>query len=110
MQEGAVVAALWEFVRSDYAMSLCRYCNADPAEWGQITGMFEAVRLLDGKLEVKLTAPFSQKSVQLLDRLAEHLRTNVSHLVKRLVYSINGGWGQTRTWVLQPDGCDGPVG
>ena len=107
--ESAIITALSDFVRSNYAMQLFRYCNADPTDWGQISGMFEAIRLMDGKMNVKLTAPFSQKSSQLLDRLAEHLRTNVPHIVKRLEYSINGGWGQTRTWVLQPDGSSGRV-
>ena len=58
------------------------------------------------KLEVKLTPAFAQKSVQLLDRLAEHLRATVPHIVERLEYSINGGWGQTRTWVLGGVGPD----
>jgi hypothetical protein len=95
----SLVEAIAEFVRSDYAMRLCRYCDADPTGHGQIGGMFESVQLIDEIIDVKLTAPFTQKSDQLLDHLAEHLRYRVPQ-IKRMEYTINGGWGSTRTWIL----------
>ena len=95
----SLVEALAEFVQSEYAMRLCRNCDAEPTRRGQIGGMFESVRLIDAMVDVKLTAPFMQKSDQLLDNLAEHLRHRVPQ-IKRMEYTINGGWGSTRTWIL----------
>lgn len=99
-----VALALAEFVRSDYARSLCRYCNVNPSESGRIEGVFESVWLLDGgKLEIKLRTPVQHRSEHLLGRLAAHLRARAPH-IKQVQYEIGGGWGTTRTWYLQ-----GPV-
>ena len=95
-----LVRVLSGFVRSEYAVKLCRYVDANPADCGQISGMFESVRLVDGVLDVKLTRPFTHQAVPILDRLAEQLRAEAPHIM-RLEYSINGGWGSTRTWVIR---------
>ena len=96
-----VALALAEFVRSDYARSLCQYCNVNPSDHGRIEGVFESVWLLDGgKLDVKLRTPVQHRSEQLLGRLAAHLRARAPH-IKQMQYSIGGGWGTTRTWYLR---------
>ena len=95
----SVSKALAEFVQTDFVIQTAQYCQLNPAEYGKVSGVFEALRLVDTKLYIKLTIPFTQKSDALLDRLAEHLRARVPQL-ERLDYSINGGWGNTRTWIL----------
>ena len=96
-----VALALAEFVRSDYARSLCQYCNVNPSDHGRIEGVFESVWLLDGgKLDVKLRTPVQHRSEQLLGRLAAHLRARAPH-IRQVQYEIGGGWGTTRTWYLR---------
>lgn len=96
-----VTRALAQFVQSDYAHQLCRYCHVNPADYGTIGCIFTSVRLLDdAKLDVKLTMPVEHKSTQLLDRLATHLSTTVPGL-SCLQYEIGGGWGTTKRWYLQ---------
>ena len=94
-----VAQVLAEFVQSEYMLNMCRFCSVNPTECGQVAGTFESVRLVDTTLHVKLTVTYTQKSKQLLDRLAEHLRASVPQIT-RMQYSIGGSWGQTRTWVL----------
>lgn len=93
---------LSEFACSEYVARICRYCSVNPADSGQISGVFESVELRNAKLDVKLTKPLTQKSDQLLGHLAEHLRARAPH-IERLEYTIGGGWGTTRTWILRTD-------
>ena len=96
-----VALALAEFVRSDYARSLCQYCNVNPSDHGRIEGVFESVWLLDGgKLDIKLRTPVQHRSEQLLGRLAAHLRARAPH-IRQMQYEIGGGWGTTRRWYLR---------
>lgn len=80
-----IAAVLAEFVASDYARNLCTYCNVAPTEYGQITGMFEVVRLNGDRLDVKLQQAFEQRSDRLLDKLVKHLRVRLP-VIKRLQY------------------------
>jgi len=72
---------LTEFVLSDYARSLCSYCNVQPTDYGQIDGMFESVRLSERKIIVQVKRPFMQRSTPLLDRLALYLGARIPELV-----------------------------
>ena len=101
LQDPIVQAAFAEFVRTDYALTLCTYCNVNPPDRGQIRSIFPSVRLLGGQtLDVRLNAAITQKSEPLMDRLAKHLRARVPH-IKRLQYQARrGSWGQLRTWYL----------
>ena len=88
-----VTRALTEFVQTDYAGTVCRYCNVNPAAIGQIGCIFESVKIIeDAKLDVKLHGPVEHKADQILNKLAAHLRATVPQL-KRLQYEICGGWG-----------------
>ena len=81
----AVAHVLTEFCQSDYARQACQYCNIAPSEYGKIQGMFKSVRLDETRLVVKLHRSFEQRSAQLLDRLAKHLRARMPQLT-RLIY------------------------
>jgi len=88
---------LTEFVQTDWAKQMCTYCNINPTAYGTIRGMFESVRLVDGKLVVKLNRSFEQRSDKLLDKLVKHLRGKLP--VQRLAY-MSGSPPTTRTYII----------
>lgn len=84
--DGEMVAqVLQEFVETDFCKKICEYCNVGPTAYGQITGIFQSVRLVDNRLVVKLERSVEQRSEKLLDKLAKHLRARLP-LIKRLEY------------------------
>ena len=85
-QMGMVYQVLEEFVQSDFARSLCQYCNVSPTAYGQVRGMFEEVRLHDATLVVNLNRNFEQRSEKLLNKLQQHLRERMGGQVQRLQY------------------------
>lgn len=95
-----ITRALKEFVQSDYARQLCKYCNVNPPDHGTIQGLFVSVRLRGSTLDVKLTTAVEHKYEDLLERLATTLRANTPQGVDVLLYERNGSWGTTRTWRL----------
>jgi hypothetical protein len=78
LDRDSVALVLTEFVRSDYARQTCNNCNVmDVMDYGQIDGMFESVRLVNTKIEVKLKRTFGERNEALLDRLAMYLRARI---------------------------------
>ena len=75
-----VAMVLAEFCQSSYARSICAYCNANPTDYGNIWGMFSSVVCNGDSLAVRLGSNFEQRSTQLLDKLARHLRARLPEL------------------------------
>lgn len=86
MSGESLAQCLAAFAKSDYARQTCEYCNANPADYGQIGGIFEKVRLDGNTLDVKLKYNFEQKSEQLMEQLKRHLRREMP-VIKRLTYA-----------------------
>ena len=84
-----LAVVLSEFVQSDYARECCNYCNIMPLDYGQVEGMFESLQRVDTKLVVKMKRSFEQRSVQLLDKLAKHLRARLPPgSIQRMEYVV----------------------
>ena len=95
-----LAVALSEFVQSDYARECCNYCNIMPLDYGQVDGMFESLQRVDTKLIVKLKRNFEQRNVQLLDKLAKHLRARMPPgQLQRMEYVV-GSPPSTRTIII----------
>jgi len=82
LDRDSVALVLTEFVRSDYALQLCNRANVDGTDYGQISGMFESVRLVNTKIVVKLKQAFGERTESLLDRLAKYFRMRIPHVVE----------------------------
>ena len=95
-----LAVVLSEFVQSDYARECCNYCNIMPLDYGQVEGMFESLQRIDTKLVVKLKRNFEQRNVQLLDKLAKHLRASLPPgALQRMEYVV-GSPPSTRTIII----------
>jgi len=95
-----LAVVLSEFVQSDYARECCNYCNIMPLDYGQVEGMFESLQRIDTKLVVKLKRNFEQRNVQLLDKLAKHLRARMPPgQLQRMEYVV-GSPPSTRTIII----------
>ena len=95
-----LAVVLSEFVQSDYARECCNYCNIMPLDYGQVEGMFESLQRTDTKLVVKLKRNFEQRNVQLLDKLAKHLRARLPPgALQRMEYVV-GSPPSTRTIII----------
>ena len=75
----SVAQVLSEFVGSDYARQVFNNMRAPGTDYGQIRGMFEAVRLRDGTLELTMRQQYNNIE-GLLDRLAKYLRARIPQL------------------------------
>lgn len=75
-----------EFCQSDFARTMCTYCNLNPTDYGKVSGMFESIELVGTQLRVKLRRPFEQRTEKILDRLAKHLRGQTGGAIKTLQY------------------------
>ena len=95
-----LAVVLSEFVQSDYARECRNYCNIMPLDYGQVEGMFESLQRIDTKLVVKLKRNFEQRNVQLLDKLAKHLRARLPPgSIQRMEYVV-GSPPSTRTIII----------
>jgi len=75
----SVALVLTEFVRSDYARQVFNYCRVAGTDYGQIRGMFESVRLVGTKLELKPKQACANVE-GLFDRLAKYLRARIPQI------------------------------
>jgi hypothetical protein len=97
----ALYGALAEFVGSDLARNLCKYCEVSPTEYGQIWGMFEDAGVTEqGILKIKLKRTFEQRSDKLLDLLAKQLRQLGPPHVRQIHYET-GSPPSIRTIVIR---------
>lgn len=89
LDRDSVALVLSEFVQSNYAMQL--FSNAgvqSVTDYGTIPGMFETVRLIDTKVELKLKGSFEGSSLTLMDRCSRYMRARIPevreiHLLSR---------------------------
>ena len=94
----SVAQVLNEFVSSDYVRRVCDSCMVSPTDYGSMRGLFESVRVEDGRLIVRLARQVEEKSASLLDRLARHLRKRMPQ-IKRLEVETRSP-PSTRTIIL----------
>ena len=98
--DGALVAqVLEEFVKSDYARTVCDYCNVQPMSYGNLRGMFEEVKLVDSKIVLRLNDAFQQRAEQILGRLVKHLRARMPGQV-RMVQNEQRSPPSTKTYIV----------
>ena len=94
----AVAQVLMDFCQTDFAKQMCEYCSISPTEFGQLSSMFESVRVEQRKIVVRLNRRFEQRSEKLLDRLVKYLRTEMPQL-KQLQYEVRSP-PTTRTFII----------
>ena len=94
----AVAQVLMDFCQTDFAKKMCEYCSVSPTEFGQLSSMFESVRVEQRKIVVRLNRRFEQRSEKLLDRLVKYLRTEMPQL-KQLQYEVRSP-PTTRTFII----------
>lgn len=74
--DSSTAQVLNEFVQSEFARQIFNTCSVSPTDIGQIRGMFESVRLVGTRLELKL-ARACQNREGLFPRLALYLRARM---------------------------------
>ena len=78
-----VALVLTEFVRSDYARQVCNHHNLSPTDFGQLSGMFEYVKLAGrSTIELKLKKIIDETNEGVLDRVTKYLRERIPSIVE----------------------------
>ena len=85
-----VTQVLTEFVRSEYVTQVCNHYNLEPTDYGQISGIFESVRLDDATLSVKLKRAVGETNEALLERLSKYLRARIAPPISMNVVTRDG--------------------
>ena len=87
LDRDSVALVLSEFVQSDYATQVFNHAGVQSVtDYGTIPGMFETVRLIDAKVELKLKRAFEGSSLTLLDRCSRYMRARIPEL--REIHSV----------------------
>lgn len=75
----SVAHVLITFVQSDYARTVFNYRSAAGTDYGRLGGMFDYVRLVDNRLELKVKQSF-QNVQGLFDRLSKYIRARIPQI------------------------------
>lgn len=87
LDRDSVAQVLTTFVQSDYATQVFNHAGVQSVtDYGTIPGMFETVRLIDAKVELKLKRAFEGSSLALLDRCSRYMRARIPDL--REIHSV----------------------
>jgi len=83
MDRQNVAIVLTDFVRSDYAKTVCNHHNLSPTDFGQLSGMFEYVKLASSStLELKLKRAIDETNEGVLDRVSKYLKERIPAIVE----------------------------
>ena len=76
--EEGVTQALAEFVNSEYALTVFRFRQCSPTDFGEVFGMFYSVELVgESKILLRLKQVFDERNTDLLERAARYLRARI---------------------------------
>ena len=76
--EEGVTQALAEFVNSEYALTVFRFRQCSPTDFGEVFGMFYSVELVgESKILLRLKQVFDERNTDLLERVARYLRARI---------------------------------